>query len=92
MNRFRKMEELADKPLEKYTFDEFENLWKRAKEYYRAKVQLIFVNINCNLKQLLKGKILYINIKERGYIGYERTRTEHYDVCSIRSNRKCIKN
>ena len=38
MNRFRKMEELADKPLEKYTFDEFENLWKRAKEYYRAKV------------------------------------------------------
>ena len=38
MNRFRKMEELADKPLEKYTFDEFEKLWKRAKEYYRAKV------------------------------------------------------
>ena len=29
--RFRKMEELADKPLEEYTFDEFNDLWKCAK-------------------------------------------------------------
>lgn len=29
--RFKKMEELATKPLEEYTFDEFNNLWKRAK-------------------------------------------------------------
>lgn len=29
--RFKKMEELAEKPLEEYTFDEFNNLWKRAK-------------------------------------------------------------
>lgn len=29
--RFKKMEELATKPLEEYTFDEFNNLWKCAK-------------------------------------------------------------
>lgn len=31
MNRFRKMEELATKPLEKYSFEEFDALWKQAK-------------------------------------------------------------
>ena len=30
--RFRKMEELADKPLEEYNFREYDILWKRAKE------------------------------------------------------------
>lgn len=29
--RFRKMEELAQKPLTEYTFDEFDTLWKKAK-------------------------------------------------------------
>lgn len=29
--RFRKMEELAEKPLEEYSFEEFDNLWKKAK-------------------------------------------------------------
>lgn len=29
--RFRKMEEIATKPLEDYSFDEFNNLWKQAK-------------------------------------------------------------
>lgn len=29
--RFRKMEEIAQKPLEDYTFDEFNELWKQAK-------------------------------------------------------------
>jgi len=32
MTRFRKMEELAVKPLEKYTFEEFDALWKKAKQ------------------------------------------------------------
>ena len=32
MKRFRKMEELAEKPLEDYSFEEFDNLWKRAKK------------------------------------------------------------
>lgn len=31
MKRFRKMEELAQKPLEDYSFDEFDGLWKQAK-------------------------------------------------------------
>lgn len=31
MTRFRKMEELATKPLEKYSFEEFDALWKLAK-------------------------------------------------------------
>lgn len=31
MKRFRKMEELAQKPLEDYSFDEFDALWKHAK-------------------------------------------------------------
>lgn len=31
MNRFRKMEELASKSLEDYSFEEFDNLWKQAK-------------------------------------------------------------
>ena len=29
--RFKKMEEIATKPLEKYSYDEFNNLWKKAK-------------------------------------------------------------
>lgn len=29
--RFKKMEEIAEKPLEDYTFDEFNDLWKQAK-------------------------------------------------------------
>ena len=29
--RFRKMEELAEKPLTEYSFEEFDNLWKKAK-------------------------------------------------------------
>lgn len=32
MKRFRKMEELAEKPLEDYSFEEFDNLWKTAKK------------------------------------------------------------
>ena len=32
MKRFRKMEELAQKPLEEYTFEEYDNLWKQAKK------------------------------------------------------------
>ncbi len=31
MKRFRKMEEIAEKPLEDYSFDEYDELWKRAK-------------------------------------------------------------
>ena len=30
--RFRKMEELAVKPLEQYSFEEFDKLWKKAKK------------------------------------------------------------
>ena len=33
MTRFRKMEELATKPLEEYSFEEFDNLWKSAKKH-----------------------------------------------------------
>ena len=32
MQRFRKMEELAIKPLEEYSFEEYDNLWKQAKK------------------------------------------------------------
>lgn len=32
MQRFRKMEELATKPLEEYSFEEYDNLWKQAKK------------------------------------------------------------
>lgn len=32
MTRFRKMEELATKPLTEYSFEEFDNLWKLAKK------------------------------------------------------------
>ena len=32
MERFRKMEELAVKPLEEYTFEEYDDLWKKAKK------------------------------------------------------------
>ncbi len=32
MFRFRKMEELAEKPLEEYSFQEFDTLWKKAKK------------------------------------------------------------
>ena len=31
--RFRKMEELAEKPLTEYTFEEFDALWKQAKKF-----------------------------------------------------------
>lgn len=30
--RFKKMEEIAEKPLEEYSYEEFNNLWKRAKK------------------------------------------------------------
>ncbi len=30
--RFRKMEELAEKPLNDYSFEEFDELWKQAKK------------------------------------------------------------
>ena len=32
MARFRKMEELATKPLEEYSFEEYDQLWKQAKK------------------------------------------------------------
>ncbi len=32
MERFRKMEELAVKPLEEYSFEEYDDLWKKAKK------------------------------------------------------------
>ena len=32
ISRFRKMEELATKPLEEYTFEEYDKLWKEAKK------------------------------------------------------------
>lgn len=32
IKRFKKMEELATKPLEEYSFEEFDKLWKKAKE------------------------------------------------------------
>ena len=32
IKRFRKMEELAEKPLTEYTFEEYDALWKKAKE------------------------------------------------------------
>ena len=32
MTRFRKMEELATKPLEEYSFEEYDMLWKQAKK------------------------------------------------------------
>ena len=31
MTRFRKMEELATKPLKEYSFEEYDTLWKQAK-------------------------------------------------------------
>ena len=33
MTRFRKMEELAVKPLEEYSFEEYDALWRKAKKY-----------------------------------------------------------
>ena len=30
--RFKKMEEIATKPLEEYSFEEFDTLWKQAKK------------------------------------------------------------
>ena len=32
IKRFKKMEELAEKPLEEYSFEEYDNLWNKAKE------------------------------------------------------------
>lgn len=36
--RFRKMEELAEKPLEEYTYEEYDKLWKRAKMLTESEV------------------------------------------------------
>lgn len=36
MTRFRKMEELAEKPLTEYSFEEYDELWKRAKKELSA--------------------------------------------------------
>lgn len=33
MKRFRKMEELAQKPLSEYNFEEYDQLWKQAKKH-----------------------------------------------------------
>lgn len=41
MTRFRKMEELAVKPLEEYSFEEYDRLWKK------AKAELQTQNTNC---------------------------------------------
>ena len=41
MTRFRKMEELATKPLEEYSFEEFDQLWREAKR------SLYKENFNC---------------------------------------------
>ncbi len=38
MTRFRKMEELSTKPLEEYSFDEYDALWKQAKSALAAPV------------------------------------------------------
>ena len=35
MKRFRKMEELATKPLEEYSFEEYDQLWRKAKKELR---------------------------------------------------------
>ena len=35
MKRFRKMEELSVKPLEEYSFEEYDKLWKSAKKELR---------------------------------------------------------
>ncbi|MBR1943661.1 nucleoside triphosphate pyrophosphohydrolase [bacterium] len=37
MKRFRKMEELAEKPLTEYSFEEFDALWKKAKKELACK-------------------------------------------------------
>lgn len=37
MKRFRKMEELAQKPLTEYSFEEFDELWKKAKKELNCK-------------------------------------------------------
>lgn len=36
IKRFKKMEELAEKPLEEYSFEEFDILWKRAKKLTKS--------------------------------------------------------
>ena len=36
MKRFRKMEELATKPLEEYSFEEYDQLWRKAKKELRG--------------------------------------------------------
>lgn len=36
MARFRKMEELAVKPLEEYSFEEYDMLWKQAKQFHMS--------------------------------------------------------
>ena len=37
--RFKKMEEIATKPLEEYDYDEFNNLWKQAKKILKSEEQ-----------------------------------------------------
>ncbi len=39
IKRFRKMEELAEKPLSEYSFEEFDNLWKKAKHHLKNNSQ-----------------------------------------------------
>ena len=39
MARFRKMESLADKELEKLTLEEWDSLWKKAKEYSKSEIK-----------------------------------------------------
>lgn len=36
IKRFKKMEELAQKPLEEYSFEEYDTLWKKAKESLKS--------------------------------------------------------
>ena len=38
IKRFRKMEELADKPLETYSFTEYDALWKEAKRALKSEL------------------------------------------------------
>lgn len=38
IKRFKKMEKLAQKPLEEYNFDEYDDLWKRAKEAVKGEI------------------------------------------------------
>ena len=48
IKRFKKMEELAVKPLEEYSFQEFDALWNQAKCYARRDVVYIAKNANAS--------------------------------------------